>query len=544
MALILINQFQVALGVRLNFFQNDFGNAIQVPDEAHRLEFWHQLLGVFLPLAFIIIASAVLEYFIAANFVIQWRRWMTANYTGRWLVNSMHYKLALAAHGADNPDQRISQDIGGFINGSGTGSNSGNYGIYNYTIQLISAATNLTAFSIILWRLSAGMNAPFFNIEIPGFLFWVATVYAVFATGVTQLIGSRLVRLFFRQQVVEANFRFDLARIREYSEQIALLKGEAREIEHAGVVFDEVFRTVQSIIRVRTVLSAFTNFYAQISIILPYVIVAPFYYLKQVSFGVFNQAADAFSSVNNAMNFFIDRYVGLADFKATIDRLTSFDEALRAYAAQSVSEIANRPNVGEALAIPELELSLPDGRKLARIGNLILVPQGVDVGDRTERRGQVDDVSRHRRASALRQGRDSAACPRQADAAAAASLHPAGTAALCARLSGSRQRVYRRRTAGGAARGRSSCAGRQARRGRAMADAAFRRRAAAPRGGARAARQAGLLFLDEATASLDEASEADLYREIVEALPKVTLVSIGHRSTLSRFHKRRITVET
>ena len=194
--LVLLNQFQVGLGVRLNFFQNDFGNAIQVADEAHRVEFWHQLIDIFTPLAFIIISRRVIEFFIASNFVLQWRRWMTASYTSRWLLNSMHYKLALASHRADNPDQRISQDIGGFINGSGTGSNSGNYGIYNYTIQLISAATNLVAFSIILWNISSRMSVPFLDIEIPGLLFWVATIYAVLATGVTQLIGARLVRLF------------------------------------------------------------------------------------------------------------------------------------------------------------------------------------------------------------------------------------------------------------------------------------------------------------------------------------------------------------
>ncbi len=296
--LILINQFQVALGLRFNFFQRDFGNAIQVADEAHRTAFWHQLIYVFVPLAFIAILAGLVEFFVASNFVLQWRRWMTASFTSRWLTQSMHYKLALGASEADNPDQRISQDVGGFINGSGTGINSGNAGIYNYTIQAISSATNLVSFSIILWGISNAMRAPIFGVEIPGFLFWVAVLYAAVATGVTHLIGRSLSRLYFRQQTVEANFRFDLARIREYSEQIALLKGEDREIERAGNVFADVFHTIQRIIRVRTWLIAFNQFYSQISVIIPYVVVAPFYYLKVVDFGRFSQSADAFGAVN------------------------------------------------------------------------------------------------------------------------------------------------------------------------------------------------------------------------------------------------------
>ena len=215
--LILINQFQVALGVRLNYFQMAFGNAIQVADEPHRVAFWYQLINVFLPLALVLITSLMIEFYVASNFVLQWRRWMTASYTSRWLIGSMHYKLALGGHTADNPDQRISQDVGAFINGSGTGSNSGNVGIYNYSIAMIAAATNLVAFSIILWGLSRGMTLPFIGLDIPGLLFWVATLYAMFATGVTQIIGRKLAQLYFKQQAVEANFRFDLARIREYS---------------------------------------------------------------------------------------------------------------------------------------------------------------------------------------------------------------------------------------------------------------------------------------------------------------------------------------
>ncbi len=543
--LILVNQFQVALGVRLNYFQMAFGNAIQVPDEGHRVEFWHQLIEVFTPLALIIITSQMIEFYVASNFVLQWRRWMTASYTSRWLLNSMHYKVALGGHSADNPDQRISQDVGAFINGSGTGSNSGNLGIYNYSIAMIASATNLVAFSIILWGLSAGMNGVL-GLEIPGLLFWVATIYAVLATGITQIIGRKLAALYFRQQAVEANFRFDLARIREYGEQIALLKGEAREINHAGEVFTDVFHTIQRIIRLRVRLLAFSNFYLQISNIIPYVIIAPFYYAKKVSFGTFNQAADAFSNVNSQMNFFVNYYIGLADFSATISRLTSFDDAfIRTQAAwNETPRVQTSPSAGEALAIPDLELSLPDGRKLARIGNLILVPQESTLllgpsgaGKSTLFRaiaglwpygkGEIAQPA-HAKLMLLPQRpyipigalKEAIAYPSDASRykpeELAKALDDVGLGAFVDRLEESDN--WQMRLSGGEQ----------------QRLAVARALLAKP----------DWLFLDEATASLDEDSEEKLYHVIAAALPRATIVSIGHRSTLQAFHKRQVRLET
>jgi putative ATP-binding cassette transporter len=544
--LIIINQFEVFLGVRLNYFQMAFGNAIQVADEAHRVAFWHQLIDVFLPLALILITALMIEFYIASNFVLQWRRWMTASYTGRWLLDSMHYKLALGGHTADNPDQRISQDIGGFINGSGTGTNSGNQGIYNYSISMISAATNLVAFSIILWGLSKGMTLPFLGFEIPGLLFWVATLYAVFATGVTQLIGRKLAALYFKQQAVEANFRFDLARIREYGEQIALLKGENHEIARAGEVFEDVFRTIQRIIRLRVRLIAFNQFYSQISVIIPYVIIAPFYFAKQVTFGTFNQAADAFGNVNTQMNFFVNNYIGLADFSSTIARLTSFDEAFAITQAawRTTPRVVAHPGAGEALAIPDLELSLPDGRKLARIGNLVLVPQETTLvlgpsgaGKSTLFRaiaglwpygkGEIDQPA-HAKLMLLPQRpyipigslKQAIAYPSDASLFSEAQLRQAlldvGLAALADRLE--EEDNWQMRLSGGEQ----------------QRLAVARALLAKP----------DWLFLDEATASLDEDSENALYRVIATVLPQATLVSIGHRSTLKAFHKRQIELET
>ncbi len=544
--LILINQFQVALALRFNFFQRDFGNAIQVANEAHRIAFWYQLLYVFVPIATIAIVAGIVEFFVASNFVLQWRRWMTASFTSRWLLHSMHYKLALKANNADNPDQRISQDIGGFINGSGTGINSGNVGIYNYTIQAISSATNLVSFSIILWGISNAMNAPVFGVVIPGFLFWVAVIYACVATGVTQLIGRSLSKLYFRQQAVEANFRFDLARIREYSEQIALLKGEEREIERAGNVFSDVFFTIRRIIHVRTWLIAFNQFYSQISVIIPYVVVAPFYFMKKVDFGRFSQSADAFGNVNGAMNFFVDRYIGLADFRATIERLTSFEDAFaRALADDTrTPRLSTTASSGENLSIPDADLTLPDGRKLAHIGDLALIPQESTlvvgpsgVGKSTMFRaiaglwpfgsGEIRQPA-YAKLMLLPQRpyipngllREALAYPASAanfsDEQLRGALTKVGLPALADRLDDSDN--WQMRLSGGEQQ-RLAIA-------RALLS------------------EPDWLFLDESTNSLDEKSEADLYRVIAKTLPRSTLVSIGHQSTLNAFHKRRITFQT
>ncbi|MGB7973471.1 MAG: ABC transporter ATP-binding protein/permease [Roseiarcus sp.] len=558
--LILINQFQVALALRFNFFQRDFGNAIQVADEAHRVAFWYQLMVVFVPLATIAIVAGIVEFFVASNFVLQWRRWMTASFTSRWLMHSMHYKLALtnaADHpheddasgefagqriSTDNPDQRISQDIGGFINGTGTGINSGNVGIYNYTIQAIASATNLVSFSIILWGISNSLNAPIFGLRIPGFLFWVAVLYACIATGITQLIGRSLSRLYFRQQAVEANFRFDLARIREYSEQIALLKGEDREIDRASSVFGEVVRTIRRIIHVRTWLIAFNQFYSQISVIIPYVVVAPFYFAKIVDFGRFNQSADAFGNVNGAMNFFVDRYIGLADFRATIERLTSFEDAFDRTLAdeKKTPRLTAKPSEAPTLALNDVELALPDGRKLARVADLVLVPQESTmlvgpsgVGKSTLFRaiaglwpfgsGEIHQPA-YAKLMLLPQRpyipigplRDALAYPGASadfsDQQLTETLIKVGLPALANRLDDNEN--WQMRLSGGE----------QQRLAVARALLA----------------QPDWLFLDESTASLDEKSEASLYRAIVETLPRTTIISIGHQATINQFHKRRI----
>src|SRR3984893_17314794 len=217
--LVLINQAQVGITVRLSFFNRDWFNAIQNRDAT---AFWEQLLFVFTPWAFIYVGSTVIEFYTQSMLVIRWRRWLTDHLVSRWLDGHNHYRISLTATQADNPDQRIAEDVFRFIDGGSDGATT-SYGIYSLSILLISTITSFVSFAIVLWGLSENFLLPGTDIKIPGFLFWVALLYAAGGTLIIHLIGRALIRLYFERQHREADFRFSLARLREYTEQVALL---------------------------------------------------------------------------------------------------------------------------------------------------------------------------------------------------------------------------------------------------------------------------------------------------------------------------------
>ena len=193
--LVLINQAEVGIIVRLNFFNRDLFNAIQNHDA---VTFWHQLLFVFTPFAFLYVAMTVIEFFFTQSMlVIRWRRWLTDH--SQWLARHNHYRISLVAGQTDNPDQRIAEDVYRFINGGSDGSNSA-YGIYDFSILLISTVSSLVSFAIVLWGLSRSFTLPGTDIILPGFLFWVALLYAGLGTLITHLIGRPLISLYFQRQ--------------------------------------------------------------------------------------------------------------------------------------------------------------------------------------------------------------------------------------------------------------------------------------------------------------------------------------------------------
>ena len=217
-AVIAIELSIVAINVMLNQWNNRFYNALQERNWDNFV--WELLFFCALAAAFIVLA--VYQLYLNQWLQIRWRRWMTRQYLDHWLANANHYRMQLLGDAADNPDQRIAEDINLFIDRTLT-----------LSVGLLSAIVTLFSFVVILWTLSAAAPLQLFGTSfvIPGYLVWAALLYAIVGTALTHLVGWPLVGLNFRQQRFEADFRFNLVRVRENSEQIALLRGETAERE-------------------------------------------------------------------------------------------------------------------------------------------------------------------------------------------------------------------------------------------------------------------------------------------------------------------------
>jgi putative ATP-binding cassette transporter len=534
--LVILNQAEVAITVRLSFFNRDWFNALQNKDA---VAFWQQLLFVFTPWAFTYVAMTVVEFFTQSMLIIRWRSWLTDHFISRWLAAHTHYRISLVAGETDNPDQRIAEDVFRFINGGTDGSITA-YGLYDFSILLISTITTLVSFSVVLWGLSDNFMFPGTATKIPGFLFWIALVYAVSGTLITHLIGRPLIRLYFVRQHREADFRFSLVRLREYTEQVALLSGESAEKEMIGRRFAALIANFIELVYRRMRVTAFTRTFGQISPIIPYVFTAPFYFLGTIELGVMTQTAQAFGQVSDAMTIVVNYYTELAGFKSVVDRLNSFDRAIDQAQALAASGPVFGPAEAPQVALEDVHIGLPDGRRIVEAAALTLAagenalvtgPSGSGkstlfraisgiwpYGDGRIRipAGAHVMVVPQKPYIPIATLRAAVTYPAVADTYADDEIRRALTDAQLGALAGEldREDVWSQRLSGGE------------QQRLALARALLLR--------------PEWLLLDESTSALDEKLEAELYAMLAKRLPSTTVVSIGHRSTLAAFHRRRL----
>jgi vitamin B12/bleomycin/antimicrobial peptide transport system ATP-binding/permease protein len=536
--LVLINQVEVAIIVRLNFFNRAWFDAIQSRDE---IAFWQQLLLVFTPYAFTYVVITVVEFFVQSMLVIRWRTWLTDHFVSRWLAQHNHYRISLVEGQTDNPDQRISEDIFRFINGGSDGSNTA-YGLYDFSILLISTVTTLVSFSIVLWDLSESFRLPGTDIVLPGFLFWVALIYAASGTLITHLIGRPLIGLYFRRQHMEADFRFSLARLREYTEQVALLGGEAAEKDILGGRFAALIANYLAVIFRRMRVVAFTQMFGQLSPIIPFIFTAPFYFARKIELGTMTQTAQAFGQVSGALTFFVNYYTYLASFKSVVDRLNSFDAAIDH--AQALSE-AGPASIAAAAGVAtidldELDLSLPNDRHIVEAKHLELKSgesvalSGPSGSGKSTLFRAISGIWPYGR------GRISKPAGAQIMVVPPKPYIPIGTL---------RSAVTYPAVPGTYGDDDIRTALAEAHLGNLVGEldheeAWSQRLSSGEQQRLALSRvllmQPDWLFLDESTSAVDEKLEAELYAVLARRLGKTTIMSIGHRSAVVRLHQRHL----
>lgn len=535
-AIITLTIAAVYMTLLLNEWFNSFYSALQNYDS----DAVYRGLLRFTGLAFAHIAFAVYSYYLQQRLALRWRKWMTKNYLAKWTGQQMYYRLEMFSQGtADNPDQRISEDINLFTART-----------LSFMSGLLRSATTIVCFIFVLWNLSEVLSftAAGQEFHIYGYLVWTALAYSVLGTWITHKVGHRLVSLNYLQQKLEADFRFSMVRLRETAESVAFYNGAAKEEAFLSNRFMTLLRNTLFIIKKQKQLSWLTNSYAQIAIIFPFVVAVPRYLSQNISLGGLMQIANCFGKVQDAMSYFVDVYASLAEWQSCAERLLSFDKHIAAIEKETEEKSGSlvREETHDRLRLADVTISVPAMDENKRTREIISSAScTIKSGEHVILKGP----SGSGKSTLLRtlagfwpyvKGHISMPAPSEMMFIPQKPYIPMGTSAEAASypLETADEEILSpllvecglshlmEKTDTEADWSHILSLGEQQK-------LAFVRVFL---------RKPKWVFLDEATSAMDEETEEKMYR-LLTALPGTTVISIGHRSTLDKWHNRVLRIE-
>lgn len=515
--------------VQLNTWNNSFYSALQNYDaEKISSELIH-----FSWLAAIYIILAVYSYYLQQTLILHWRRWLTTRFIDIWLQNKTYYNLQMFGKDTDNPDQRISEDVRQFVEMT-----------LGFAIGILKSLCTFISFVFILYQLSGPLSFSFMGKTwtIHGYMLWASLLYSILGTYVTHVVGRKLVKLNFIQQRYEADFRFSMIRLRESAESVAFYRGEAQE----GRVFKHRFKLLLDnfwqLVNKQKQLVFLNSGYSQIAIIFPFVVAMNRYLAKEVSLGGLMQVASAFGRVQDSLSYFVDMYSSIAQWQAVVMRLTYFGRHMHEVSQQAEQFHVERFATSEAVSVEQMQINLPDDTALLQDINFTLQP-GRNV--------LIKGVSGSGKSTLLRAlagiwpfvtGKINLPKTEELMFIPQKPYIPLGTLREALLYPGKKplsdeellylldlcQIGYLRDKLDLVADwSHVLSVGEQQRL------AFVRAHIQEPK----------WLFLDEATSALDEDTEAAMYALLAERLMQTTLVSIGHRSTLNKYHELMLVID-
>ena len=409
---------------------------------------------------------------------------------------------------------------------------------------------------MILWSVSGPLAVALFGTEvsIPGYMVWAALLYALAGSAITYYVGRPLIRLSFNQERVEADFRFGLVRMREYAEAVALYQGEAAEQRRHLSRLDRVRENWWAIMHYTKRLGAFTIGYNQAAVVFPYFVAGHRYFAGEITLGGLTQIASAFGQVQTSLSWFVDSYTALASWKASVDRLLTFHQAVDRATSDAQARRGARVEspAADSVSADVESLALPangsaQGRVIlsnARIalgrGEKVLLTGASGSGKSTLFRMLAGIWPFGRARVSVPEGarlmflpqkpyipigtlRDAVTYPSASDREPLKD-QPYSDAAIVDAL----RSVNLEKIAEGLDEHRNwslALSGGEQQR-LAIARALLHR--------------PDWLFLDEATSGLDEAGEKHIYELLRERLPGSAIVSIAHRPAVAGYHDRKL----
>lgn len=509
--------------VLLNQWNNSFYSALQNYDAK---KIFDELIH-FSWLAAIYILLAVYSYYLQQTLILNWRRWLTTRFIDIWLQNKTYYNLQMFGKDTDNPDQRISEDVRQFVEMT-----------LSFGIGILKAFCTFASFVVILYNLSGSLSFTFMGKTwtINGYMLWASLLYSVIGTYITHIVGRKLVKINFIQQKYEADFRFSMIRLRESAESVAFYRGEAQE----GSVFKQRFKMLLDnfwkLVNKQKQLVFLNSGYSQIAIIFPFVVAMNRYLTKEVTLGGLMQVASAFGRVQDSLSYFVDMYSSIAQWQAVVMRLTCFGHHMHDVYQQAERFHVERFAAADVVEVDNMQINLPDGKPLLENISFTLHPghnvliKGVSGSGKSTLLRAISGIWPFVDGKIFLPERDKLMFIPQK------SYLPLGTLRAALNYPGNKpiddtELIYLMDLCQiGYLKDKLDLEADWSH----VLSVGEQQRLAFVRAHIQ---QPQWLFLDEATSALDEDTEANMYRLLQERLQQTTVVSVGHRSTLNKYHE-------